>query len=416
MKISKPTILLRSGWNRYNFGDVAHTPGFLRLAEQHIPEAHVIVWAASYPEWLSGYLKARFPQYDVVQGWIGRDGQGADEAISRAFDQAELFVWNSGPIVGYGHEILDGPILREGWRSFNWNPTMQALIPYYYSLSKGVPFGAFAQGFIHVAPPADALVQNILSQAEFVSCRESDSLRYLKSLGVHAPDMGLTPDAAWACDLTQDETTLPWMEAMGLEEGRFLAVTTRPPPAGVAEETDLKCQHALWTAVMETWLSKTDMPVVLIPETRNSIEHNKSAIAAVVRSAHQDRIIIDDTLWGDEKEFWLPDQANSILKRAFAYINVDHHGTLFSLAAGVPTIHPCQRLAGRKQYIYHDLDLSDWMYDIYTDRPVDVCKALTGIIEDHAGASVRARTAATKVRDMQRERMMAIRKLIGLGG
>ncbi len=47
MKGDKPRILIHSGWNRYNFGDVAHTPGLLRLLEKHIPEAEIRLWMAT---------------------------------------------------------------------------------------------------------------------------------------------------------------------------------------------------------------------------------------------------------------------------------------------------------------------------------------------------------------------------------
>ena len=35
----RPRILLRSSWQTVNIGDIAHTPGVLRLLNKHIPEA-----------------------------------------------------------------------------------------------------------------------------------------------------------------------------------------------------------------------------------------------------------------------------------------------------------------------------------------------------------------------------------------
>ena len=40
----EPVILLRSGWQVENIGDIAHTPGFIALAEKYIPEAKVVFW------------------------------------------------------------------------------------------------------------------------------------------------------------------------------------------------------------------------------------------------------------------------------------------------------------------------------------------------------------------------------------
>ncbi|MGY8824502.1 MAG: hypothetical protein ACKVJG_11310 [Candidatus Latescibacterota bacterium] len=48
MKGERPCVLVHSGWNRYNFGDVAHTPGLLSLLEEHITEAEICLWMATY--------------------------------------------------------------------------------------------------------------------------------------------------------------------------------------------------------------------------------------------------------------------------------------------------------------------------------------------------------------------------------
>ena len=63
-------ILLRSGWQVENIGDVAHTPGFLALAEKYIPEAELIFWPyyGLLPESEVVMLKKRFPKLAIVQG------------------------------------------------------------------------------------------------------------------------------------------------------------------------------------------------------------------------------------------------------------------------------------------------------------------------------------------------------------
>ena len=91
-----PVVLVHSGWNRYNFGDVAHTPGLLRLLEQHLPEAEFLLWMASYPDWLKGYIGARFPAVRCVSGSLGGAEGPVSPAVEEAFGRADLFVFNSG--------------------------------------------------------------------------------------------------------------------------------------------------------------------------------------------------------------------------------------------------------------------------------------------------------------------------------
>ena len=40
----QPRVLVRSAWQSVNIGDIAHTPGALRLLERHFPEAEIVLW------------------------------------------------------------------------------------------------------------------------------------------------------------------------------------------------------------------------------------------------------------------------------------------------------------------------------------------------------------------------------------
>lgn len=415
MKNRKPVVLVHSGWNRYNFGDVAHTPGLLRLLEAHLPEAEILLWMASYPDWLKGYIGARFPAVRCVSGLLGGAEGPVSPAVEEAFGRADLFVFNSGPIFNYGHRIApDSPVRRTGWRGFDWNATMVPAAKLYYAKSRGVPFGIFAQSFIYLAPPADAVLPDILSQAAFLTTRETDSLAYLNELGVEAADMAFVPDAAWAFDLRDDAPVLAWMQKHGLREGRFLAATTRNAPAGVDEEADAQRQKAFWTPLICRWIEETGLPVVLLPETVTSIELNRSYIYEPLPDAIKENVILDDSLWAPAEEFWTPDRALSLLSRARAYCNVDHHGVLMALAAGVPCVHPRQSQAGRKAQVLRDLGLGEWLFDIEVDDAKKVGDALLVIDRDYGAARHKAAEAASRAAELQAGRMRAIRSLLGL--
>jgi len=415
MKGDKPRILIHSGWNRYNFGDVAHTPGLLRLLQKHIPEADVRLWMSSYPEWLAAYVGARFPQVECIQGRLGGAHGPADGQIDAAYTWADLFIFNSGPIFNYGHELAPGvPPKMDGWRGFNWGATMEPVAKLLYAKARGIPCGLFAQSFIHFAPPADVVMPILLSQADFIYTRETDSLRYLQQLGVQAGEMGFAPDAAWACDLRDDETVLPWLEKHGLEDEQFLVVTTRIAPAGMSEEEDRMRQVEFFRHVIPAWVEETELKVVLVPETVGSIELNRQYIYEPLPAAIRQRVVLDDALWTPAEKFWTPDQALSVLSRARAYLNVDHHGALLALAAGVPCVHPRQRQAGRKAWIYNDLGLEDWLFEVGPDCAEPVRAALLKIHAQHEAAKERAQQAAAKVRAIHAERMDFVRQLLGL--
>lgn len=411
-----PNILIHSGWNRYNVGDVAHTPGLLRLVQTHIPEAHVQVWMKSYPEWLADYLGSRFPDVETFHGRLGGGHGPIDPVVEQAFDQADLFLYNSGPVFNHGHELMPGgPVRTKGWRGFDWNATMAPAAILYYARSRDVPFGLFGQSFIHIAPPADLILPDILSQAAFVSTRETESLQYVRELGVQSADMGFTPDAAWAFDLRDDDEVVPWLDDLGLEQDGFLAMTTRYPPIGVDDELDRGYQLHLFHQVIEDWTEATGLPVLLIPEMASSIQLNRELIYEPLPARLRDRVIIDDRLWTPEESFWTPDQSLSVLARARCYLNVDHHGVLQGMGgAGTPCVHPRQPQAGRKAQVLNDVGLSEWLFDMYTDEPAAVSAALLKIHDDLPAAREKVQRVVGQVQQLHAERMLAIRRLLGL--
>src|SRR4051812_18659817 len=54
-------ILLHSAWDTINIGDIGHTPGTLRIIEQHLPGVHVILWASKIDERVRAMILRRFP-------------------------------------------------------------------------------------------------------------------------------------------------------------------------------------------------------------------------------------------------------------------------------------------------------------------------------------------------------------------
>ena len=62
-----PRILLRSSWQTVNIGDIAHTPGVLRLLEEQFPEAEVRLWPVSVGEGVEAMLRKRFPRLVIVK-------------------------------------------------------------------------------------------------------------------------------------------------------------------------------------------------------------------------------------------------------------------------------------------------------------------------------------------------------------
>ena len=111
-----PRIVLRSSWQTVNIGDIGHTPGTLRLLEEHLPDAQVTLWAMKLDERVTAMLQARFPRVRILQGKL--DGQTErDEALRRAISEnggVRRTMRNGIPVMLVGDEqaVIDPEKIR----------------------------------------------------------------------------------------------------------------------------------------------------------------------------------------------------------------------------------------------------------------------------------------------------------------
>lgn len=65
---SPKTLLVVSGWQNVNIGDMAHTPGLLHILETFLPEAKIILWKRSNAtEAVKQLLGNNFPDVSIPQ-------------------------------------------------------------------------------------------------------------------------------------------------------------------------------------------------------------------------------------------------------------------------------------------------------------------------------------------------------------
>src|SRR5687767_3962415 len=114
----RPTLLLRSSWQTVNIGDIAHTPGILRLLERHLPETDVILWPKSLDRGVEPMLRRRFPRLRIVRDaatWRHPDPRPDDPTVEQAMAAADLWLHGSGSGI---NEMAD----LERWRDATGKP------------------------------------------------------------------------------------------------------------------------------------------------------------------------------------------------------------------------------------------------------------------------------------------------------
>lgn len=88
-------IILRSSWQTVNIGDITHTPGVLRLLDQHLPEATVYLWPSSIDRSVEPMLRRAFPKLKIAKGGIGENGEPDTPELKEAFAATSLFIHGS---------------------------------------------------------------------------------------------------------------------------------------------------------------------------------------------------------------------------------------------------------------------------------------------------------------------------------
>lgn len=376
----RPVILLRTGWQLINIGDVCFTPAMLGMLDKSLPEAEVIVWPAQWSDGVERMVRRRWPDVQVVRGHLGRGDAPLSPQVAEAYSRASLYLYNSGPILSHkGGEP-------------GWNRSIGPALPLIYARDRGVPYGCYAESFEGFEPPADIVFRELLSAAAFVYCRDTRSLAHLREIGLRTPALDFAPDVAFGFDLTDDDRAVPFLRGAGLEDGRFLtaivhySVTHRP---GVVEhaETMLDAMRH----VITRWVRETGLPVLLCPEDEREIEVHRDLLVPPLP---------DDVkkLIRQRETFWLPDEALSVVKRSRAMFSMEPHTMIWALAHGVPCLHPMVWEFGRKAEMWRDIGLGEWVFHFLDTEAETMADRLLEVHHDHDAARAKVAEAMTFVR------------------
>jgi polysaccharide pyruvyl transferase WcaK-like protein len=392
-----PSILLLSGWNLYNIGDVAITPGFLRLVRRYVPEARVTVLAASYPQELRAYLSRFAPQVGEVDllPMEFKGGQALSPALEAAYAGADLLVLNSGMTLSYGYY------------SHEWDRYLPRLLAFLKARELGIPYGIYGHSFDRLDPPADILYRDVLGRAAFVYTRDSESLALLRGRGVACPEMAFAPDSTFAFDL-RDGQSEPYADAFlrrhGLQAGRFLAFVPRLDVNRFRDDGREQVHAEQTRDLIVRWVRRTGEPVVIVPEVQRLLETHRALV--------YDRLP-DDVLplvrYMDD--YWMPDEAQAVYARARLVVSAEMHSVILALAAGTPALHPHFAQAGLKQWMLRDLGIQEWLFDQDAVPTEEIAEAMVAVHADPEGAAARVARAAATIRRRQDETMAVLRRV-----
>lgn len=390
-----PRILLRSSWQTVNIGDIAHTPGVLAILEKYLPEAEVRLWPSSLDNGVEAMLRARFPKLIILKD---------AEAKRAAFAECDFMLHGSGPSLVGEKELAK-------WAN-----------------ETGKPYGVFgitlpAQSSASTTPTSASAMSKtveLLSGAKFVYFRDSVSLELAKKKGCAAPVMEFGPDGAFATDLRDDDKADAFLQAHGLEPGKFLCCIPRlrytpywtiPSKHAAFDEKKNARNRAMMDhdgqplrdAIVAV-IQNTDLKILLCPEDQTQMAVNKEMLLDQLPADIRARCVWRET-------YWLTNEALSTYRRSAGLFGHEMHSPIMCIGNGIPAIVCRWAEQTSKGIMWRDIGLGDWLFDLDKDEEAArVAPTVLALAKDPAAAKAKAAKAREFVEQRQREMVAVLKK------
>ena len=389
------TILLQSAWDTVNIGDIGHTPGTLRIIEQHLPEVQVILWAMKLDERVTAMLRARFPKVEILQGNLAGTEE-RDEQLRQAIRRADLFIRNSG--MGQDTNFME------------------------FCRKIGKPYGLYGQSYFPGMVEGTGAAERIamLNGASFIYCRESKTLDILQKAGVKTPVLEFGPDGCFGIDVRDEERGLATMKKLGLEARKFITLQLRtntaklpgvddkrvpslnplhPSPQQIADD---ERRAGVYRDLVTRWVQKTGHKVLIAPEVKKEMEHNKRLIHDPLPAEIQKQVV-------NLESFWNADEAAAVFARAHTVVCHEPHSPIIALANGTPVIHTYSEFHSPKCWMFKDIGLAEWLPEFDSTPAEKMAEILFAIDADYPAALARVKKAMDFVQQRQAETMRVVR-------
>ena len=364
-------ILLRGSWQTKNIGDIAHTPGFLSLAQQVIPEKKIWLWPCQIDRGVREMLLANFPALSIVE---------SEEALKEAFEKCDLLVNGSGPGVD-----LDA---MERWAQRTHKP---------YGF-----FGISADGLWSERK------KEIFSNASFIFCRDTLSVHFLKAQQLKCSLIDFGPDASYYLDLATGNTASDFLQANALEKEKFICVIPRlrwtpvsfddegfyykdPVKEKVSFdhiEEDMEKMRQIIISIVRN----TSCKVLICPEMTYQVPLGKRYLYERLPEDVKAKCVL-------KKEYWITDEALQIYAAAHSLVSMEMHSPIMFTALGKPAVLLRQAEDTWKGQMWRDTGLQSWIFELNVSNASEVSECIRKIISDYPSACTKAENARKKAVD-----------------
>ena len=398
-----PTVLVGSGIQYSNIGDIAHVTGVLGLLNTFVPEARIILWPKIEAADFNALIHRHFPDVQIVNGRVSESDKGwsgASPELTAAAESADFFIAGKGSTD------------KAQWFADHFDR----------------PFGIYG---IAVNEPPSGRRKDLFDRAEFVFVRETISEENLRVANIQARYWGFAPDASFGSMVLDTGLAADFMDQYGLEHKNFICVVPRlrrTPyyripmslrysderwSAQRIKETDAlnnkrkERDHAKAREAIIAWVRRTGNPVLVCPEMIHTMEISEELLIDPLPADIRKQVI-------NRPNYWLTGEAAAVYKSAAAVISLENHSPILAAVQGTPAFYLRQPEDTIKGQMWYDIGLEDWVFEIDEVSGRDIADRLTEVLNDYDSALAKLESAMDYVRKLQRESMMAVARSIGV--
>lgn len=393
---ANPTILLVSGWQDVNIGDIGHTPGLLHVLETYVPEANIILWKRSNGEAVKKLLNKNFPKVKIIYGSVNKDKEVDNPEVMEAFKTADVMIHGSGP-------SLVGADNLASWMKHT-----------------AKPFGIYGTTLENPSQ----YHQSILLKAAFIYTRETKSIEHLKKVGIKGEHVQFAPDATFFINIRDDKKAFSFLNDNDLKDKKFICAVPRlrytpyhkfnvnnngwsADRIKMVEETNEKYKevdHAKLREAMITWVRETGNKVLVCPEMTYQVEIMDELLINPLPEDVKPFIV--------KRGYWLPDEAASIYAKAHTVLSFECHSPIIAAANGTPCFYLRQPEDTIKGQMYYDLGFDDWTFEINETTGKQISDRLREVWKDYDKSKAELKIRMDKVAGIYKSGTERVKKLL----
>ncbi len=361
-----PTLLVISGWQDINIGDIAHTPGLLHVLLTFLPKANIILWKKSRSEQVEKLLKAYFPSVKIIYGSVDENKNVNNPEVGEAFKKADIMIHGSGPHI-VGKDYL------QAWQKHT---------------SK--PFGIFGTTISYVNDE----LKELFAKSAFIYTRETKSIEVLRQNGISGDHISFGPDATFYMDIKNEEKGRRFLEANGLDKKSYICAIPRLrytpyhklkkdmnwseekiKEVEFTNEKYKEIDHAKLREAIIYWVRETNNKVLICPEMTYQVD--------IMDELLFDPLPDDVKPYIVKRGYWFPDEAAMVYQNAFAVLSFECHSPIIALTNGTPAFYLRQPEDTIKGQMYYDLGFEDWVFEIEETSGADIVDELSVVWQNY---------------------------------